>query len=98
VQGAVSIAKGTLGAGALRVTGLPFTSRNVSNDYQYLPVGEWTNFTLGAGYTHLTLRIPPGSTSADLIKSGTSVTSAVVNVADVPDPAVFFFSGGFETT
>lgn len=96
VQGFMSIAKGTLGAGAISVTGFPLPARNVANAYQYIPVAEWSNINLGAGYTHLTLRIAPGGQVGTLLKSGTSVASAVVNLADFPDPMVLNFAGSYE--
>lgn len=97
VQGNMTIAKGTLAAGAVSVTGLPFASRSTTNDYQYINLGEWGNINLGAGYTHLAMRIAAGGTGGSLIKSGSSVASAVVNVADFPDPMSILFSGIYET-
>lgn len=97
IQGQLIIAKGTLGAGAISVSGFPFNSRNVTDDLQYLNLGEWSSVNLGAGYTHLSLRFTPNSNTATFIKSGLSVVSAVVNLADFPDPMIFMFSGVYET-
>jgi hypothetical protein len=96
VQGFMSIAKGTLGAGAISVTGLPFGSRNTTNYYQYIPVSEFDNINLGAGYTHLALRIAPGTSTGLLVKVGSSVASATVALADFPDPMGLRFSGSYE--
>jgi len=96
VHGFMSIAKGTLGAGAVSVTGLPFESSNQTNYYQYISIGEFDNIALGAGYTQLFLRIAPNSTTGTLIKSGVSVVSASVNVADFPAPMGLRFSGVYE--
>lgn len=96
VQGLMTIAKGTLSAGAVYIAGLPIASRATTDDYQYINVGEWNTLVLGAGYTNLTLRIAPSSFTAVLIKSGQSVPSAVVNPADFPDPMNLNFSGVYE--
>lgn len=96
VQATMSIAKGTLGAGVLSVTGLPFASRNVANDFQYLHAGEWDNVALGAGYTALVLRIQPGLQTADFIKSGVGVVSASSVLAEYPANITMRFSGVYE--
>ena len=96
VHGFMSIAKGTLGAGAVSVAGFPFGSSNQTNYYQYIPVGEFENIALGAGYTQLFLRIAPNSTVGTLIKTGASVVSALVNVADFPATMGLRFSGMYE--
>ena len=96
VHGFMSIAKGTLGAGAVSVIGFPFGSSNQTNYLQYIPVGEFENIALGAGYTQLFLRIAPNSTVGTLIKTGDSVVSAFVNVADFPATMGLRFSGMYE--
>lgn len=96
VSGAISIAKGTLGAGAVSIAGFPFAAVNAANAYHYLHV-EWSSINLGAGFSELKLRLAPNNSSAELVKTGTSVTSSGVNLADVPDPLVLFFSGTYET-
>lgn len=96
VQGFMSIAKGTLAAGAVSVTGLPFASRGTANDYQYVQVSEWSSVALGAGYNSLALRIAPGSLVGTLIEAGTSVPSATVDISAFPDPMGIRFSGVYE--
>ena len=93
IQAALTIAKGTLGAGALEISGLPFAPKNTSNAFQYITIGEWSNLAFGVGYTNLSIRLTPGSTTCSLIRSGDSVSSATVSLASFPDPIVLFFSG-----
>lgn len=97
VQASMTIAKGTLAAGNLSVAGLPFQARNTANDVQYLPAGEWSMVTLGAGYTSLSLAIAVNGTTATLVKSGTGVAGAPITIADFPDPIILRFSGIYET-
>jgi hypothetical protein len=96
VQGSMVIAKGSLGAGAVSVAGLFSAARNTANGHQYISVGEWSGIALGAGYSALSLRIAPGSSIGTLIKSGTGVVPAVVNLADFADPMELKFSGVYE--
>lgn len=96
VQGFLLIAKGSLAPGAVSVSGLPFASRATANDYQYIPVGEWSGITLGAEYTNLSLSIAPGSTTGVLIQSGSNVPAAIVNLSELPDPIGLRFSGVYE--
>lgn len=95
ITGAITIAKGTLGAGAISITGLPFRSVNVTNVFAYL-TAEWSTVTLGANYSDIVVRIAPNSIVAEIIKTGTTVASANINLADLPAPVVLFFSGTYE--
>ncbi len=97
ITGLISIAKGTLAAGPVSITGLPFGSRTTTNDLQYIHCDEWDNLTLGAGYTNVALRILPSGLVGTFIKSGNSVVSASVNLADFPDPVGIRFSGVYES-
>jgi len=90
------VAKGTLGAGAVSITGLPFTSRNTTNAFQYITLDEYDTTTLGANYTSLALRIAPNGTTATLIKTGTGVASATVALADLPATVTLLASGSYQ--
>jgi len=96
VTGGMTIAKGTLGAGAVSIAGLPFGSKNLANYFQYISAGEWSNINLAAGFSKVALRIAPNSNSASLIQSGDAGTSATIAVAEFPDPMVINFSGSYE--
>lgn len=95
VQGLLSIAKGSL-TGAVSITGLPFVSRNTTNDYQYIQMSEWDNLALGTGENSLAMRIGPASKVGTLIQSGTSVPAITVDVSAFPDPMGIRFSGVYE--
>lgn len=96
IQGTMTIAKGSLNAGSVSISGLPFASRNTPNDFQYIGMGEWDNITLGAGYTTMCARIPPSGVVGTLIQSGNVVPSTTVNLSAFPDPMNLRFSGVYE--
>jgi hypothetical protein len=77
----LNVAKGTLGAGTLSVTGMP-SARNEANSYQYLQVNEWGALTFAAGYTVPTMRMAPGSGTAAMLKSGQNVGSGSLTLAE----------------
>ena len=96
ITGRMNIAKGTLAAGAVSISGLPFGSKNLTNYYQYITAGDWENVNLAAGFSHITLRIAPNAQSATLLQSGDAGAVALIQVADFPDPMVLNFSGSYE--
>lgn len=96
LTGRMTIAKGTLGAGAVSVTNLPFGSKNITDYNQYITAGEWSNINLAAGYSHISLRIAPNSLVATLAQSGDAGGISTVLLADFPDPMVLSFSGTYE--
>lgn len=96
VTGQLDVAKGTLGAGAVSITGLPFGSKNVAGYNQYISAGAWSNINLSAGYSHIALRVNANSQTATLLQSGDAGASATVTVADFSDPMVISFSGFYE--
>lgn len=97
LEGNISIAKGTLGAGTVSIAGLPVLSRNTANASQFIPMGTWANITLGAGYTHVSLQLLPNAANMTPIKCGTAVASLGLQLTDFPDPMAFGFSGVYET-
>lgn len=94
----LSVAQGTLGAGAISITGLPFQARNLTNMQQWIDLGSWgAAVALGAGYTKIALEISPNTTTAVLIKSGTGAAPTVVNLADFTGQMTLQGSGTYET-
>lgn len=96
ITGRMNIAKGTLAAGAVSISGLPFGSKNLTNYSQYVTIGDWENVNLAAGFSHITLRIAPNTQIATLLQSGDAGAVALIQVADFPDPMVLNFSGSYE--
>lgn len=96
ITGRMSVPKGTLNAGDISVSGLPFTSKNVVGFLQFIIAGSWNNITLSAGFSHIALIINPNSTVAVLSQSGNAGLSAQISLASFPDPMILNFSGSFE--
>jgi hypothetical protein len=77
----------TTASGAASISGLPFTSRNVTNDFAY-GIGQWTGVTFASasvlGATALTFRIAPNASSVALVASGSAISGGPLQVTDVP--------------
>lgn len=72
----------TTASGSWRVTGLPFTSANVSNQHHVMATG-YSGITK-ASYTSFYGRIFSNSTIVLLVASGSGVAEATVDAADMP--------------
>jgi hypothetical protein len=72
----------TTASGSLRITGLPFTSRNLSQDASFGGM-QWTGITK-IGYTQVTPRVTNNVSFIDFIASGSAVTAGSVVATDTP--------------
>tara|TARA_B100001057_G_scaffold492891_1_gene586222 strand:+ start:591 stop:1067 length:477 start_codon:yes stop_codon:yes gene_type:complete len=65
------ITGGSAGNGAsITISGLPFTTNSTSNFYQSATVGGHSRFGYStSGFTEITVRIPPNSTSMSTLRS-----------------------------
>lgn len=70
--------KNTLDAGFIGIDGFPFQAKAITNYQQYIPIGSWEGINFGVGYSHITLRISPGSQEAILFQSGDSVSETQI--------------------
>lgn len=68
-------------AGNLLLKGLPFASMSAGHANQAITLAEWSNLTLGAGFTDVTLRINLGSTDVLFIRNGSGVAADVISSA-----------------
>lgn len=76
--------KGTLAAGTLSLTGIPFSAKNSTNSYQYISVLEFGIVTLTANYSSVYGRISPGAGTIALLKSSVAgLSSALLTVAEL---------------
>lgn len=83
-------------AGAVRISGLPFTARTIaSGDEDALGVSAWGGITLGAGYTHLSLRIFSGLTIVSIIENGSGLARAVLLAAAFSNATEIMGSGAY---
>lgn len=69
----------TTAAGDLQTTALPFTSKNVTQDF-HLGSGQFQTWTK-AGHTLVSARVIPNSTVCTFVTSGSGVTNATLDVA-----------------
>jgi len=67
------------GSGTWRISGLPFTTSNDTNNYSTGAVVDYTGVTLPIGTTQLGVETVRGNTSMDLYASGSAVSSAAVS-------------------
>jgi hypothetical protein len=72
----------TTASGTLRVTGLPFTSRNLNQDASFGGM-QWTGITK-VGYTQVTPRVTNNVSFIDFISSGSAVSAGSVTTTDTP--------------
>lgn len=79
---ATSTSTHTTSTGGLSITGLPFTSVNVSNNLHSLSISTMQTFTLPANYSMYAARIPNNSTLISLIRLGSTVTGALLDATD----------------
>ncbi len=96
VSGYLGFDRGTLGTGTVSVGGLPFSVLKDKFSYQFIEIPEWDNITFTNGYSRLVGRISPGSGTISLLKSGQSVASALLTVAEFPSTgARIWFQGSY---
>ncbi len=94
----VSAAKGTLAAGTLSVTGLPFIADAswTGADFQGIPVTKWSGITFTANVTQLAASISGASLAIrKLHAAGAGV--AGLTLAECADPVVFTVQGWYKT-
>jgi hypothetical protein len=96
VQGYVTLlTKGTLAAGSISISGLPFTSKNQTDGYAAVNIPYWSNFT--SSLAHLGGFINPNSTSIILVKL-TAAATGTPNLADtdLANTSEFIFSAVYQ--
>ncbi len=82
-------------AGAVTITGLPFTNNGTLRAYGHLAL-ESIDLNAASGYTHVIGRIATGATAITVLEIGDNVSSAALTDADVPNTGEF--SGSFTYT
>ena len=96
ISGVLAFDKGTLAPGNLTMTGIPFSAKDSTNSFQYIPITEWGGLTLAANYTTPFCRVSPGSGTVSFFKSGTAgVSSGYLTVSELATTGNFF---GFQST
>ena len=93
----ISAAKGTLGAGSISISGLPFIADSswTGADFQGVPVTKMDGITLGAGFVGLTSYVS-GATISLRKMHGAGAGMSNLLVADCSDPIVFTVQGWFK--
>jgi hypothetical protein len=72
----------TTASGALRITGIPAASVNISGNVH--TAAFFFSGVTKAGYTQFTPELPANSSTIDFIASGTGTSLAQVNITDLP--------------
>lgn len=94
IQGRIVLSGlGTLGAGAISISGLPVASANVTGAFSIVDLSI-DGATVSGGNTYFFGRLDP-NTSAILIRQGGSTATAAVNVAGLTAGANTFIFSGF---
>lgn len=88
-------AKDAATAGNLRITGLPFTSKNVANSYASLTISG-ANVLHSGAYTYCGARIDPNTTYISLMENGTNLAPALLGAAALKAATEFEISGSYE--
>ena len=81
----------TTAAGNLLVTGVPFTSENLTNQNFYGAM-EWGGITK-AGFTNVVARFAPNVTQLDFRASGSGVAPGNIVAADTPTAGTLVLNG-----
>jgi hypothetical protein len=82
-------------AGALRITGLPFTAANVSNNNASATIGYWTGLTFPANYVQPGAIISPNTSYLNLFRFGSGQTAAQIQPAEAGNTTGFVLSGSY---
>ena len=95
----ISSAKGTLGAGTLSVTGMPFVADAgwTSASFQHIPVPLWSGITMSANVTCLSASIN-GTTLSIRKLHAAGAGPAGLTLAECADPVVFTVQGWYKAT
>lgn len=90
----ISVAKGTLGAGTLSVSGFPFVADSgwTGASFQFVPVPHWTGVNMGAGNTALQATYSGAAFSIRKVSS-TGGGAIGLTLAECSDPVVFTIQG-----
>lgn len=75
-------------AGALSITGLPFTSEAVTNGNAMAHISMWGGFTMASGHTFLAGYVTPNTTSIGIRKSGSALALSTVPATDCPGATI----------
>ena len=89
----------TTAAGALQVTGFPFTSISTAGTAAQGAL-QWSGLTLGVGYTQVTAQLQAGTTTMIAVASGSAVAAATVTFAEAPTGGAIILRANltYETT
>jgi hypothetical protein len=82
-------------AGAIRISGLPYTATNTGIGSAGLNVTIYQGITLSGSRTDLKLYVPPGQNYIELWKSGSGVGAASVPATDISATTLITFSGWY---
>lgn len=90
----ISVAKGTLAAGTISISGMPFIADSswLSADFQGIPITKWSGITLGANFTSLAAYISGATISIRKLHAAGAGT-ALLTVAECADPIEFTIQG-----
>lgn len=85
------LTRGTLAAGTMSITGLPFASKNATGNYAPVEIPYWA--TLTTSVIHLGGFVPPNVSAITLTKATAAATSSTtLDKADLADTSEFIFS------
>jgi hypothetical protein len=83
IQATVYTASITGAVGNLVMAGLPFPNNGAANNWVSCSIGSYNAITFVAGYTHLTARIPPGSTVIYPVENGSNQSGQYIPMTAV---------------
>lgn len=90
-------AKDAATAGAMRITGLPFTSEVAASTYGPVSIPAFGNITLTAGYTQVGGYVQPNNTYVNLLQSGSAVAAADITAAAIAANSDWMMHGTYIT-
>lgn len=94
--GQVTLTNNGSGTGNGTVTGLPFTSKTITNAPVQISVPRWgPGVTLTANYTFVGLNVTSNATTATFIQSGSGQTSAGMDDTVMGNTTAVYFSGTY---
>lgn len=61
-------------AGVMQVGGLPVSSTTATNAYGACSIAKWLGWTAGAGYTNLSMIVPPNTNKTQFLENGSGMS------------------------
>jgi len=96
VSGQVTLTNNGTGTGNCTITGLPFTSKTITNGPLGLCVFRWgPGITLTANYTFVGLSVGSAGTTATFIQSGSGQTAAGMDDTVMSNTSAVYFAGAY---